>query len=273
MGLAYISMAVAVLLTLLTVVLYFTLFGPVAVVAMWPVAIVIGAVGVQLHNIQMRNIGVNLLLTTNGSGFAGLGGTLASGARAMAVLVLIGGAALAVYRYGPIAADKAANSVASLAEKSGIKSLFDGRATDELAVATAAPESTAVRTAEAESPASVEQSSVVAQVSPVKQTRAVARADAELILVPASSVKPKAVQKPAARKLPQNPLVSLPKKNRFVDQSVVNLRSGPGTGHSIVDIARRGDRMVQLARQGKWLKVQLADSERTAWIFGGLLKP
>ena len=74
-----------------------------------------------------------------------------------------------------------------------------------------------------------------------------------------------------ARMKPTSHLINIA-RGPIVDQAIANLRSGPGTGHSIVDIARKGDRLVQLGRQGNWVQVQLGDTEQVAWIFGGLLK-
>jgi hypothetical protein len=275
LGLAYISMASAVMLTLLTVVLYFTLLGPVAIVGMWPVAIVLGALAVHLSNVQQRNIGMNLLLTDDRRSEE-VKELLAAGARFAAIAVFIGGAAFGVYRYGTSAADKAVDSMAQLAEQTGVSSLFaeadtlqpadDSETTvtpvasvDSATIGVPATQSEAVAIALASGPAPLP-SVALPQEQP------------DVVVLPASSMAPKAAPQRKVRKVPSAPLVKVARRDRFVKQAIANLRSGPGTGHSIVDIARKGDRLVQLARQGNWVQVQLASSDRTAWIFGGLLK-
>ncbi len=279
LGLAYISMASAVMLTLLTIVLYFTMLGPVAVVGMWPVAMVIGGLAVHLHNVQMRNVGLNLLLTDDRRSEE-LTQLLSAGARFAAIVLFIGGAVFGVVRYGSTAKDKAVDSVADLAEQTGINELINGVSTETLASAgdlESAPleyREPASAAPQAPRPQPVEASVEVATGGVVTQVPATAIPldEREVVLLPASSPAPKSTLRRSLRKLPSDPLVKVKRRDRVVGQAIANLRSGPGTGHSIVDIARKGDRLVQLARQGNWVQVQLADSERIAWIFGGLLK-
>ncbi|MBO8138122.1 MAG: SH3 domain-containing protein [Desulfotomaculum sp.] len=51
----------------------------------------------------------------------------------------------------------------------------------------------------------------------------------------------------------------------------VNLRSGPGTNHTIVGRVYHGDRLTVLGKQGDWYKVR-SSSGQTAWIAGWLIK-
>lgn len=44
----------------------------------------------------------------------------------------------------------------------------------------------------------------------------------------------------------------------LVTGSLVNLRSGPGTGYAVVGQARQGDTLVSLGQEGEWCKVQTA---------------
>ena len=52
-----------------------------------------------------------------------------------------------------------------------------------------------------------------------------------------------------------HPQAALGADQAMVKEQVVNLRSAPGTGNSIVGKAARGDRLEVLAREGDWLKV------------------
>ena len=53
----------------------------------------------------------------------------------------------------------------------------------------------------------------------------------------------------------------------------VNLRSGPGTSHSVVTQAGLGDMVEPLSDPAAdWINVRLADG-RTAWIYGKYLRP
>ncbi|MDI6797117.1 MAG: SH3 domain-containing protein [Desulfatibacillaceae bacterium] len=50
----------------------------------------------------------------------------------------------------------------------------------------------------------------------------------------------------------------------------VNVRSGPGTGHSVVFRAERGVPFQVVSRQGAWVQIRHADGDR-GWIHGNLL--
>lgn len=56
----------------------------------------------------------------------------------------------------------------------------------------------------------------------------------------------------------------------YVSSSVVNVRSGPGTNHSLVTQVRLGDIVRVVSEQGDWCKVILAHGKE-AWIYKPLL--
>jgi len=56
-----------------------------------------------------------------------------------------------------------------------------------------------------------------------------------------------------------------------VTGSSVNIRSGPGTGHSVVCSVKRGDRLIFLGESGNWTRVRLPDGKE-GWIFKKLVK-
>ncbi|MEW6173125.1 MAG: SpoIID/LytB domain-containing protein [Bacillota bacterium] len=58
----------------------------------------------------------------------------------------------------------------------------------------------------------------------------------------------------------------------LVAQDVINLRSGPGTGYSIVGRTTKGQKLISLGKQGDWYKVSLSGG-KSAWIAGWLVKP
>lgn len=55
-----------------------------------------------------------------------------------------------------------------------------------------------------------------------------------------------------------------------VTGSVVNLRTGPGTGFTAIETVREGDTLVVLGEAGDWLKVYSRKLSCFAWIFSGL---
>ncbi|QNO15641.1 SH3 domain-containing protein [Alkalicella caledoniensis] len=56
----------------------------------------------------------------------------------------------------------------------------------------------------------------------------------------------------------------------YINSSLVNVRSGPGTNHSLVTQVRSGDIVRILSEQGDWCRVILPDGKE-AWIFKPLL--
>jgi uncharacterized protein YgiM (DUF1202 family) len=56
-----------------------------------------------------------------------------------------------------------------------------------------------------------------------------------------------------------------------VTGSSVNIRSGPGTGHSIIGSVKHGDRLVLLGESGNWFQVRLSIGEE-GWVFNKLVK-
>ncbi|MEW6181988.1 MAG: SH3 domain-containing protein [Bacillota bacterium] len=58
----------------------------------------------------------------------------------------------------------------------------------------------------------------------------------------------------------------------LVSQTVVNLRSGPGTNYAIVGRTSTGQKLTGLGKQGDWYKVSLSGG-KSVWIAGWLVKP
>ena len=55
-----------------------------------------------------------------------------------------------------------------------------------------------------------------------------------------------------------------------VETSVLNLRSGPGTGFSVIDTIRRNEQLVVLTSQGDWHQVRTLLGQ-SGWVFGQFL--
>jgi curli biogenesis system outer membrane secretion channel CsgG len=51
----------------------------------------------------------------------------------------------------------------------------------------------------------------------------------------------------------------------------VNIRSGPGTNHSVIGSVRRGDQLTLLGESGDWFQVRLPDG-REGWIFNKMVR-
>jgi len=56
-----------------------------------------------------------------------------------------------------------------------------------------------------------------------------------------------------------------------VDASILNVRSGPGTGYSVSGTVKKGECLPVLEQQGDWYKVRLAGG-KTGWVAGWLVK-
>jgi hypothetical protein len=60
----------------------------------------------------------------------------------------------------------------------------------------------------------------------------------------------------------------------MVTGNIVNVRSGPGTGHSVDLRVDRGQRVTEIARSGDWVRVGIEGSGGAeGWIHGSLLAP
>ena len=53
--------------------------------------------------------------------------------------------------------------------------------------------------------------------------------------------------------------------------SSVNIRSGPGTSHDIIDSVKRGDRLILLGESGNWFQVRLPNG-KVGYIINKLCK-
>ncbi|WP_051688031.1 N-acetylmuramoyl-L-alanine amidase [Desulfofalx alkaliphila] len=71
----------------------------------------------------------------------------------------------------------------------------------------------------------------------------------------------------------QAPAQQAPSSGKYVvlTGDGVNVRSGPGTGHSIVETVNRGERLNRLAEEGQWYKVQLPNGKE-GWVANWLAK-
>jgi len=63
--------------------------------------------------------------------------------------------------------------------------------------------------------------------------------------------------------------VDTPGMYLIVKESVVNIRSGPATGYSIIAKVRAGDKLIVVKKNGEWYMVNLPDN-RQGWIAGWL---
>jgi hypothetical protein len=79
-----------------------------------------------------------------------------------------------------------------------------------------------------------------------------------------TAVRPTSLTPTSTAPLSQEPSVQ-------VTGSSVNIRSGPGTGHNIVDSVNRGDRLILLGESGNWFQVRLPNGKE-GWIFNKLVK-
>lgn len=79
-----------------------------------------------------------------------------------------------------------------------------------------------------------------------------------------TAVRPTSLTPTSTAPLSQEPSVQ-------VTGSSVNIRSGPGTSHSIVDSVNRGDRLILLSESGNWFQVRLPNGKE-GWIFNKLVK-
>jgi len=51
-----------------------------------------------------------------------------------------------------------------------------------------------------------------------------------------------------------------------------NLRAGPGTGHKVVQVLGQGQTLMELARDGDWLRVGVPGSDLIAWAHASLVE-
>ena len=58
---------------------------------------------------------------------------------------------------------------------------------------------------------------------------------------------------------------------RIVTADRVNLRSGPGTNHDVVDTVTQGTEFILLSQSGDWSHVKAVDAETTVWIANWLI--
>jgi len=245
-GLAYTSMATAVLYTLILAVLYFTGFGVLAILVTWPISIVTGVLYVKFHNDRMRQSGNRLLLGPGDQN--GLVSTVGSWARGVAVLGLICGIGFGAYKFLP----------------DGDEATAPGLITD----ASIPPVG--------EQPAAVENVIVGGQNS--EDVVVSERSDVPVITLPNRNI-PRVIVDSSGKStttisgesgVGDNTVATQPVL--FVDREVVNLRQGPGTRFAIVTQLDRNERIFEFARDGEWINIETENGNHAGWIHGNLVR-
>lgn len=251
LGLAYSSMAAAVFLTLILAVLYFTELGALAVLIMWPIAILAGLVLVKLHNDQIRSSGGTLLLGPDGE--EPQVSTFGSWGRGIAVLSILAVGGYLAYWYtsasenaGSEASNRVVDESSSNTSLSGSIVEVDNNEADlqsdnDLDIATTYPLDAVVV------PSSVQSESTFSWGATDQEA-------AEPVVIDTASQ-------------PQVESENL----LYVDSELVNLRDGPGTNFEILSQVERGDELAEVERRGSWINVTATESGATGWIFGRLV--
>ena len=309
LGLAYTSMAAAVFLTLILAVLFFTELSIVAFVIVWPMAIAVGVIFVQMHNQQVKAAGGRLLLgpDDNEEEIVSAFGSWGRGAA-----VLAGLAAVAYFTFGngidqdsfgrlaatysqsesdtkSVSADpagsasvtEAADTELPVAQTFSIESDTDESQTENQSASYT--QSAGIPASGAEQVADTSESGVdTAGSSSVTET-----ADTELPVAQTFSIESdtdasqtesgfsvitfeERVLQPVVIGTSSPPV--LPAGNRlYVDTTLVNLREGPGTSFGIVTTVGRGIELAEIDRSGSWIEVIASDSGTRGWIFNSLV--
>ena len=252
-GLAYTSMATAVLFTLILAVLYFTGLGALAILAIWPISIVTGVLYVKLHNDRLRQSGHSLLLGPGHDG--GLVSAVGSWVRGVSVLALVCGVGFVAYALLP----------------TGDGPSVPGRIVD----ASSNPD---IQTdASGDDNISGDQDNENLLVSEDSST-------VPVITLPNREI-PKVVVETNGNSVPSvvgqagvgesgvggdNGIVSQPVL--YVDREVVNLRQGPGTEYPVVTQLDRNATIYEYARDGEWINIETEAGSFAGWIHGNLVR-
>lgn len=75
----------------------------------------------------------------------------------------------------------------------------------------------------------------------------------------------------ASAVVPSSETVDLAKSTLVIKSSIVNIRSGAGTGFGVVAKVKAGERLAALKRNGQWYLVQLAGGKQ-GWVAGWLVE-
>lgn len=253
-GLAYTSMATAVLFTLILAVLYFTGFGALAILAIWPISIATGVLYVKFHNDRIRHSGHSLLL---GPGHDdGLVSAVGSWVRGVGVLALVCGVGYFAYALLPPGGDpsvpgrivNASSNPEKLTDAAGDNEF--SRIQDNENVLLSGQDSNNV----------------------------------PVITLPNRDI-PKVIVESSGNSVPtvisqagvgesgigdNNGISSQPVL--YVDREVVNLRQGPGTEYPVVTQLDRNATIYEYARDGEWINIETEAGSFAGWIHGNLVR-
>ena len=281
LGLAYSSLAAAVFLTLVLAVLFFTALGPLAVLLVWPVAIVTGLVFVKIHNDGIRQSGTRLLLGPDEEA-GDLTTTIGSWGRGLAVLSLMAVGGYIALIYLPGSKDNEVGLTGSIADKS-VQSVdivstdysnteegatdYSGTL-DSTSVAVPVADTTFVESSsdsfsDNDSTPSVAVSEVISRFSSSTDDTFAEVTFSE------TQVTPVIIDSSSS----SGNLDNGGGQYFTVDAIEVNLRDGPGTNFSILDQVAQGDELRELDRAGSWVNVVSTSDGKTGWIYGRLISP
>ncbi len=267
LGLAYTSMATAVLFTLILVVLYFTGLGPLAILLVWPVSIVTGVLYVKFHNDRIRQSGNSLLL---GPGHdEGLVSAAGSWARGIAVLAIIFGLGFLAYKMLPFGRDE----VTVPGRIVDASSTSDSEAVTDSATNTITGTGTGTET----------DNKIIRTEKDEAAVTAANSSDAPVITLPSREI-PKVIVDSDGQAtttisgesglgesgVGDNSIVA--QTELYVDRDVVNLRQGPGTQFAIVTQLDRNEALYEFARDGEWVNIETQSGSYAGWIHGNLVR-
>lgn len=258
-GLAYTSMATAVLFTLILAVLYFTGFGALAILVIWPVSIVTGVLYVKFHNDRIRQSGNSLLLGPGHDG--GMVSAVGSWARGVAVLLVICGLGYLAYRFMPsddgvVVPGRIVDASSTSENGSGPGSVED-KNDDNIIVRAEQVEGTESTTVETD-----DNSSVPVITLPSR----------EIPKVVVDSTGESTVAQAGTGESGAGETDIVTQSILYVDREVVNLRQGPGTQYAIVTQLDRNAALYEFARDGDWVNIETEAGNYAGWIHGNLVR-
>ena len=263
-GLAYTSMATAVLFTLILAVLYFTGFGVLAILVIWPVSIVTGVLYVKFHNDRIRQSGNRLLLGPGDED--GLVSAVGSWVRGIAVLALICAAGYMAYTVLPNGDQPSVPGRIVDASSSGSGGLENGSVQGGTQSSTQGDANTIVR--------STGEGNVIASTDSNSDSSTVITLPSREIptVVVDSDGSSTTTGQTALGESGVGERTALSQPVLYVDREVVNLRQGPGTEYAIVTQLDRNESLVEFARDGIWVNVETESGSYVGWIHGNLIR-
>lgn len=262
-GLAYTSMATAVLFTLILAVLYFTGFGALAVLVIWPISIVTGVLYVKFHNDRVRQSGNRLLLGPGDE--SGIISTVGSWARGLAVLALVCGLGFFAYNFNPAGGETAPGRIVKKIVNPDASANANGSVNASANAASNAASNNAGNAGAGNQIA--EQDNQQARVtSETSEVPVITLQNREIpqVIVDSSGRSTAIVAGESGRAVAQ-PIL-------YVDREVVNLRQGPGTQFAIVTQLDRDEQVFEFARDGVWINIETQSGDHAGWIHGNLIR-